>query len=147
MERLIGPPPAPGRGERLRNVGGTTGGLGEFVVGLLLLVVGLYLFLDNVIVTSGFWSLFGNTGFGLTLIPLLVGIGILFVNGRSLLGWMLAGGGLAIIVGGVLASLHVFYKPVSLFATLLMLGMVAAGIGLLVKSLRPHGRPMDDTGD
>ncbi len=147
MEDLIGPPTGSPRGERIRNVGGTPGGLGEFVIGVLLLGVGLYLFLDNVIVTSGFWSLFGPSGFGLTLVPLLVGIGILFVNGRSFLGWMLAGGGLAIIIGGVLASLHVFYKPTSLYVTLLMLGMVAAGIGLVVKSLRPHGPARGNSGD
>ena len=121
--------------------GGTSGGMGEFLLGLGLLVVGGYLFLDSVQVTSGgFGSLFGfgQGSFGLSLIPLLLGIGMLFFDGGSKLGWLLAGAGLLIIVAGVISRLDIYFHRRSLFETLLMLGLIAAGGGLIARSLRAH---------
>jgi uncharacterized protein len=119
-----------------RGPGGTPGGLGQFLLGLALVIAGGYLVLTQVTVTSGFWSLFGYDAFGLSLIPLLAGIGVLFFNGRSTLGWLLTLGGALIILIGVIAHLRIFFQPTSLFNTLLMLGLLAAGIGLVARSLR-----------
>ncbi|HEY6332108.1 MAG TPA: hypothetical protein VI756_22455, partial [Blastocatellia bacterium] len=77
--------------------GGTPGGLGTFFFGLLLAIVGGYLVLNQVQVTSGYWQWWGGSTFGVTLIPLILGIGILFFNGKSIVGWILALGGLAIV--------------------------------------------------
>ncbi|HJZ85810.1 MAG TPA: hypothetical protein VKN99_11600 [Polyangia bacterium] len=124
---------------RLRNVGGTKGGLAEFLIGLALLTGGGYLFLDNVLVTGNVWSgFFGVSSFGLTLIPIFIGIAILFFNGKSVLGWLLTGGGAVAIFVGVLARMNIWFKPTSLFNTLLMLGLMAGGIGLIARALRPH---------
>jgi hypothetical protein len=130
---------AQGRPPRnLRDVGGTTGGLAEFLIGLALLIAGGYLFLDNVIVTGSFWSFFGFSAFGLTLIPIFIGIAFLFFNGKSLVGWLLTFGGAIVIFVGVLAQMHIFFRPTSLFNTLLMLTLIAGGVGLIAKALRPH---------
>ena len=127
---------------KLEGAGGTPGGIGEFIVGVLVAAIGLYLLFSHVQVHSSYWSFFGAGGasrsFGVTLIPLLFGIGILFVNGRSILGWLLALGGLLVIVAGIIVNLDVYFQPTSLMSTLIMLGLVAAGLGLVVKSLRPH---------
>lgn len=126
-----------------RGAGGTPGGVGEFFIGLALAGVGIYLLLQHVTVHSGAWSLFGFGGrsaFGLTLVPLLIGIGTLFFNGKSLLGWGLLVIGLLIIIAGIVASLHIYFAPTSLWNTLMMLGMLAAGLGLIAKSLRPHSK-------
>lgn len=122
----------------LHNVGGTSGGLAEFLIGLALLIGGGYLLLDNVVVTSGFWSLFGFSSFGLTLIPLFIGISFLFFNGKSLIGWILTIGGAITIFVAILANMHIFFKPTSLFNTLLMLGLIAGGLGLIFRSLKSH---------
>jgi hypothetical protein len=127
-----------GESGRLKNVGGTKGGLGEFLIGLALLIAGTYLLLDNVIVSGNFWSFFGFSSFGLSLIPLFIGIIFLFFNGKSKAGWILTGMGAIIIFVGILAQMHIFFKPTSLFNTLLMLVMMAAGIGLILRSLRTH---------
>ena len=66
--------------------GGTRGGVGMFLLGLALLVAGGYLFSSNVIVTTGFWSFFGFSSFGLSLIPLFIGIVFLFFNAKSIVG-------------------------------------------------------------
>ena len=122
-----------------RGPGGTPGGLGEFLGGLALVVAGGYLLLNQVTVTSGFWSFFGYNAFGLSLVPLLIGIGALFYNGKSVLGWLLTGAGALIILVGILSHLQIFFRPTSLYNTLLILGALAAGIGLVARSVKAHG--------
>jgi len=74
---------------RVRGAGGTSGGIGEFFLGLIMAVAGAYLLTNRVMVVSSFWSIWGYSGFGLTLVPLIIGIGILFFNGKSIAGWLL----------------------------------------------------------
>jgi hypothetical protein len=119
-----------------RGAGGTPGGLGQFLGGLALVVGAGYLVLNQVTVSTGWWTFYGYNAFGLSLIPLLIGIGILFFNGRSIIGWFLTAGGALVILLGVITHLQVFFQPTSLFNTLLMLGALAAGIGLVARSLR-----------
>lgn len=125
----------------LRDVGGTQGGLIHFVVGLGLVIVGGYLFLDRVTVFGGYWSFFGTAGtsFGITLIPVMLGIGMLFYDGKSVLGWVLMIGGVLVILAGVIANLRVHFAATSLTHTLVILGMFAGGVGLVLRSLRPVG--------
>lgn len=85
---------------------------------------------------SGTWLLWGYNAFGLSLLPLLVGIGWLFYDGRSVGGWLLTGAGALIILAGIIANLHLFFAPTSLFDTLVMLGLLAGGLGLVARSLR-----------
>jgi hypothetical protein len=118
--------------------GGTPGGIAEFVIGLGMAAIGGYLLLNQVTVTTGFWSLWGYNSFGLTLIPLLGGIGWLFFNGRSTVGWMLVMVGAALIFAGIIANLHIYFRPASLFDTLIMLGLLVGGLGLIARALRPH---------
>lgn len=123
-----------------RGPGGTTGGMGEFLLGLALLVAGGYLFLDSVTVTSHFGALWGwgYGSFGLSLIPLFLGVALLFFNGRSVPGWVLTAVGLIVVFVGILARMTIYIRHTSLFNVLLMLVLIAAGIGLVARSLRPH---------
>jgi hypothetical protein len=121
-----------------RGPGGTPGGLGEFLLGAALVVGGGYLLLSQVTVTTGFWTWFGYDAFGLSLVPLLIGIGILFFNGKSLVGWALTLGGALIILLGIITHLTIFFRSTSLFNTLLILGGLVGGIGLVARSLRSH---------
>jgi hypothetical protein len=120
----------------VKGAGGTPGGLGSFLAGAAMTVVGGYLLLTRVTVTSGGWRFYGYSAFGLSLFPLLIGIAVLFFNGRSVLGWLLTGAGALIILAGIIANLHIYFQPSSLFDTLLMLGLIAAGVGLVARSLR-----------
>jgi hypothetical protein len=123
----------------MKGAGGTPGGVGTFLAGLAMLVAGGYLLLTRVTVTSGMWRFYGYNAFGLSLFPLLAGVGILFFNGRSLAGWLLTGAGALVILVGIVANLGIYFQPSSLFDTLLMLGLIAAGVGLVARSLRPAG--------
>jgi len=121
----------------MEGAGGTPGGTGTFFGGAAMVVAGGYLLLTRVTVTSGAgWRFYGYDAFGLSLVPLLVGIGMLFFNGRSIAGWLLAAAGALIIVTGIIANLHIYFQPSSLFDTLLILTLIAGGIGLVARSLR-----------
>jgi hypothetical protein len=122
--------------QRIRGAGGTPGGIGTFFLGFIMIVAGGYLLTDQVMVTSGAWRWGGYNAFGLSLLPLLLGVGLLFVNGRSLAGWLLTWAGAVIIFVGILAYLEIYFRPTSLFNTLLMLVLLVGGLGLVARSLR-----------
>jgi hypothetical protein len=121
--------------------GGTPGGAGEFLGGLVMMALGIYMVFDRVTVHTSFWRFFGSAhaSFGATLLPLLLGVALLAFNGRSILGWVLAAGGVLFIVAGVLMNLDIYFQPTSLWATIVMFALIAGGLGLFARGLRPHG--------
>ncbi len=125
----------------LRNIGGTPGGARAFFLGIGMTAVGAYLLLQQVIVTGGYWhfGFLGGSGrsFGVSLIPLLLGIGILFYDGHSFAGRCLTGLGALIIVVGIIANIDVQIRETSLFNLLLMLVLLVGGIGLVVRAVLP----------
>ena len=58
---------------RFGDVGGTSGGLGDFLLGFALTCVGAYLLTNQVIVAGSYWNFWGSNTFGITLIPMLIG--------------------------------------------------------------------------
>jgi uncharacterized protein len=121
---------------RFEGPGGTPGGLGLFLFGLALAIAGGYLILNNTRVTSHYWGWWGPNTFGLTLIPFIIGIGLLFFNGKSIAGWLLAGGGAVIILVGIIANLEIYFNQTSLFNVILMLTLFAGGLGLMARALK-----------
>ena len=124
----------------MRGAGGTEGGVVQFLAGLAMAVGGAYLLTQQVMVTSGFWGWFGPNTFGLSLLPLIVGIGVLFFDGKSTTGWLLTVLGAIVIFLGILMNLRIYFAPTSLFNTLVMLALLAGGLGLVARSLRPQRR-------
>lgn len=121
----------------MKGAGGTPGGIGQFFIGLMLAVAGGWLLTNQVTVTTGgYWNLWGMNGFGLSLIPFILGTGLIFFNGKSIVGWLLLAAGLVIVFVGILANLNIYFRPTSLFNTLLMLGLLAAGLGMIAAALR-----------
>ena len=125
----------------IKNVGGTPGGTGTFLLGFIMLVVGGYLLLHQVQVGGNYWNWQGIGGygktFGVTLLPLLFGIGILFFNGRSLAGRVLTFGGALVILAGIILNLDIHFQQTSLYAVLTMLVLIVGGIGLIARSVMP----------
>lgn len=127
--------------------GGSEGGEQTFVAGsgLVLFALGLYLFLDSVQVTSapsgvishgmarggaGMWE---TTSMGIIFLPFLAGVLILFCDASKRWGWWLGGLGLALICVEILSRVR-FVLNMKTTSLLLVLGMVAAGAGLLTRS-------------
>ena len=127
----------------IKNVGGTPGGTRTFLLGTIMLVVGGYLMMQLVSVHGGYWYWggFGGYGrtFGITLIPLLFGIGILFSNGKSFAGRALTGIGALIILAGIILNLDITIQNTSMFNVILILILIVGGIGLIVRSVMPMG--------
>jgi multisubunit Na+/H+ antiporter MnhF subunit len=107
-----------------------------FIFGAALAVAGGYLIMNQVQVTSAYWNWWGTNTFGLTLIPLVIGLGLLFFDGKSIAGWVLAGAGAVIIFVGILANLQIYFRQTSLFNVILMLALFAAGLGLMARALK-----------
>jgi uncharacterized protein len=119
-----------------RGAGGTPGGIGQFIVGLGMVVAGGYLILNQVQVTTSSWRFGQYGGFGLTLLPLLAGIGILFYSGKSVIGWLLTIAGTAVILASILMNMDIYFRQTTLFNTIVMLGLLFGGLGILARSLR-----------
>jgi len=92
--------------------------------------------MNQVTVTSATWMFWGYNAFGVSLIPFIVGVGMLFFDGKSVIGWLLLVAGLLIIIAGVIVNLHIYFRPTSLFNTLIMLTLLFGGVGLIARSLK-----------
>lgn len=110
----------------------------SFFVGLILIGIGIFLVFQNTVLTHRF-SLTGligfNPPFGLVLLPLIIGIGMLFYKKNSVFGWILTIFGTIIILLGILMGLDIYFKPVTLYVGILMFGLITAGIGLTLRGL------------
>ncbi|MDA7863979.1 hypothetical protein N9221_00300 [Akkermansiaceae bacterium] len=126
--------------------GGSEGGERAFVagLGLILFGLGLYLFLDSVRVTSapygwisgrmgGGRGMGETTSMGIVFVPFLAGITILFFDSEKKWAWVLAGLGLAVVAIEILSRVR-FVLEMKTTHLLLVLGMVAAGAGLILRS-------------
>jgi len=111
----------------------------SFLSGLALFILGLFLITQNTIVRTGFslgWFFGGyNPPFGLLLLPVIIGVILLFAMKRQTLGWILIGIGLITILAGLLMGLQIYFKPTTLYITILMFACLAAGIGLMIRGI------------
>jgi hypothetical protein len=124
--------------------GGTPGGVGNFFLGLGMMCTGFYLLLRSIQVSQSFTLgtalfHFGSgasvTG-GMILIPLIIGIGMIFYNAKNFVGWLLALGSASALIFGVLAGLEFTLHSMSLFDLLVILVLAVGGSGLFLASLR-----------
>ena len=122
----------------LSDVGGTPGGIGEFVIGFVMACVGGYLLSNQVSIVGSYWSFYGANTFGVTLIPMLLGIALVFFNGKSVIGWVLTAGGFLFILAGVIANMHIYFQPTTLFNTIVMLVLLVGGLSLVARSVTTH---------
>ncbi|KHK03941.1 hypothetical protein [Desulfovibrio sp. TomC] len=132
----------------VNGAGGTPGGLGRFFLGLAMMVAGGYLFLSSIRVYNFFTMGYSLYAFGpvrlttgMTLLPLGLGIVMIFYNARNILGWLLFLGSLLAVGVGVIASIRFSLAGMSLFDLLVILTLLLGGLGLFLSSLRSQGAP------
>lgn len=107
-----------------------------FLVGIVLVSIGLFLLTQQTVVTMHWYTwMFGSfkLATGLILVPFIIGIVMLFFNPKSLLGKIFTIVGICIIVATIIMSINIVFKSTSLFNFILMIGMIAAGSGLLLR--------------
>ena len=138
--------------ELVRGAGGTPGGTWMFFLGLVLAAAGLWFFLSNVhvmtepfgMVSGAFGRGFGLAGpamsTGIVFAPIFVGLVLLFYDAKLKWGWALFYVGLALIMIEILSRIR-FQMGMPVSNLLLMLGMIAAGIGMMLRSFRDAAPP------
>jgi len=127
----------------MKGAGGTSGGSGQFLLGLIMMCGGFYLLLNSVVVSSSFglgMRLFGLGGYGVTggiiLVPLVIGICMIFYNARNYLGWLVAVCSFGALVFGVISSVSLNLRTMSAFELICILVLAFGGLGLFLRSLR-----------
>ena len=120
----------------------------NLLAGIAFFVLGVFLITQNTVVRTGF-NLGGLTGgynppFGVLLIPVLIGIILLFAMKKQTWGWILIGFGLATILLGLLMGLEIFLKPTNLYVTILMFGCAAVGVGLMIRGVIQSNSKSED---
>ena len=131
----------------MKGAGGTSGGIGQFFIGLIMMSGGFYLLLNAISVTSHFAfssRLYGFSGFGghfaitsgMVMIPFILGIGMVFYNSRNILGWLLTMTSISALIFGVISSIHFSLKSMSAFDLITILVLAIGGLGLFLRSLK-----------
>lgn len=117
--------------------------MGRFLIGLVMMVAGTYLFLRAITVVNHFgmgYTLYHIGGFNLTsgmvLIPFLFGVGIIFYNAKNPLGWLLTASTVIMLGFGVIASIDFQLRAMNAFELISILVLMIGGIGLFLSSLR-----------
>lgn len=110
----------------------------QFVAGVLMLAVGLYIFSQKVMVTStyGFFSYRGGMfSSGLIIIPLIIGIVWMFVSGGSFPSKVFSVIAVILIIASVIMSTRIWLTSMSLYEWILILVLIFGGGGLVAKVL------------
>nr|WP_086938724.1 hypothetical protein [Thaumasiovibrio occultus] len=131
----------------MRGAGGSSGGTGSFFIGFIMMCSGFYMLLNSITVTSNFgmgyrlysFSAMGSS-FGITtgfvLVPFIFGIGFIFYNSRSVIGWLLSIGSIAGLMFGVITSVRMSMRTMTSFELITILVLAIGGLGLFLRSLR-----------
>lgn len=109
----------------------------QFFVGLAMLCVGGYLFMQNVQVTTSSifeFSLFGRRMDGLIFVPLIASIIFLFFR-YNWVSKTCCGLSLLLIVANVIMNLRLAWSATSLFATIVIFVLLFGGLGLVMKTV------------
>ena len=108
----------------------------ELLIGFVLLAAGLFMLSKRVIVHTG-WYMWRigtfNLSSGTVIIPLLIGIIWYFYNPKSIMSKFIIGISIVFIVVSIIMSVSLNFMATSMFDYILILGMAAAGIGLILK--------------
>lgn len=134
----------------MNGAGGSSGGIGQFLIGFVMMCGGFYMLLNAISVTSNFafsarlygfsamGNQFGITG-GMIMIPFILGVGITFYNSKNILGWLLSLGSITALIFGVISSVRFTLKTMSAFELIVILVLAVGGLGLLLRSLKDYG--------
>jgi hypothetical protein len=139
-----------------------------FLLGAVLLSMGAFLFFNQVLVSSipvsrgvgigrgfgrpwlggGYSSDFGagvwggglgmGDSFGLLLIPLVIGVCLLFALRNQRWGWFLVLASVSALAVGVLQTLIMRFQPTTLWNLLTMMALIGSGGGLMFRSLKGY---------
>ena len=106
----------------------------QFVGGVIMLVVGLYILSQKVMVSSsyGFFSLWGGRfSSGLIMVPLIIGVVWMFASGGSFVSKVFTVLSVILIIAAIVASTRIWLVTITMYEWVLIFG----GAGLVAKVL------------
>lgn len=108
----------------------------DFILGIILVVGGLYFIFKNTSIGVIWMSRLWGTSLpsGIVTIPILIGITILFLKHRSKIGWGLVVVGVILLLVQIVLSLKITFNTTSLLDYFLMFGGTFGGLGLLARA-------------
>lgn len=111
----------------------------QFLGGLAMLIVGLYILAQKVMVSS---SLLGGMRLGgmsmnngMIIIPLIIGIIWMFASGGSFISKVFTGMSVLLIVAAIVISTNISLVHMSLYEWVIILVLIFGGVGILAKIL------------
>ena len=110
----------------------------QFVGGVILLVVGLYILSQKVMVSSsyGFFSLWGGRfSSGLIMVPLIIGVVWMFASGGSFVSKVFTVLSVILIIAAIVASTRIWLVTITMYEWVLILVLIFGGAGLVAKVL------------
>lgn len=121
----------------------------QFLGGLAMLVVGLYILSQRVMVYTSFlgsYMMFGRfrMNSGMIMIPLIIGIVWMFASGGTFVSKVFTGFGVLIIIVSLILSTNISLVHMSLYEWVLILVLIFGGAGLLAKILLANPKLMED---
>lgn len=109
----------------------------EFYMGIISMAMGIFFLLSKSVVRSGFYS-FSVAGLsmssGIVVIPLMIGILWLVNNPKSMLAKLITIAGSVFIIASIIMNIRITFTTTSLFDYVVMMILLAVGIGLIIKS-------------
>ena len=127
--------------ETARKVNKEQNELLRFFGGMLLFGAGMFMIFQNLIVESswGMGSIFHIGGYGIPngtiMLPLLIGIALLFLCDRKLWGWMFIAVGFVIVLAAVIMSVSVRWRTSSGWMFFAMFALTMAGGAMMLREL------------
>ena len=110
--------------------------LERFLLGLIMLIGGLYWLISKVRVTTGIWGFgYGSYMSGMIVIPFVIGIVWLIINHRSVIGKIITVIGAIALIFSIIASTRLYMVGTSLFTFILMLILIFGGAVMLLSVL------------
>lgn len=110
-----------------------------FVIGVVMLAAGLFIFSQRVLVSSSFftgWSIGGmHFTSGMIVIPLIAGVIWMFVTEGNLISKIFTGLSVLLIIVAVIMSTHISLTTMTLFEWILTLVLIFGGLALVLKVL------------
>lgn len=122
-------------------------GLLELLLGIVLVALGIYILLENTIVYSfGFWRLRGIDT-GAILIALLIISVICMVVKPNFVTKLFVGIFFAMLVASLILGMHFSLRGMTGMQALLIVGMIAVGIGFVIRAIFVVGGNNRGNGD
>jgi len=134
----------------MNGAGGSSGGVGHFFIGLIMMCAGFYMLLNAITVTTNFgmssrlYSFNALGGFSVTsgtiMIPFIFGVGLIFYNAKNIFGWVLTVGSITALIFGVISSVRFTMSTMSSFDLIVILVLAVGGLGIFLRSLKASSK-------